>query len=74
MDPSELGQVTSPDYQVISTPDAATDALREMAIEAWAQQSATDLVTASDPDEARQRISRMAVANPDAYRDGWRLG
>ena len=68
-DPAALGQVTSLTYQVISTPDAATDALREMAIEAWAQQSAADLVTASDADEARERIRRMAVANPDAYRD-----
>ena len=68
-DPGRLGQVTALTYQVISTPDAATDALRDMAIAAWAEESAREMVIASDADAARERIRRMAEANPDAYRD-----
>ena len=68
-DPGRLGQVTALTYQVISTPDAATDALRDLAIAAWAEESAREMVTASDTTEAHERIRRMAEANPDAYRD-----
>ena len=68
-DPAMLGQVTALTYQVISTPDAATDALRDLAVKTWAEESAAGLVTASDPAEAMERIHRMAEANPDAYRD-----
>jgi superfamily II DNA or RNA helicase len=68
-DPGALGQVTALTFQVISTPDAASDALRELAITAWAEESASDMVTASDAAEARERIGRMSEANPDAYRD-----
>jgi superfamily II DNA or RNA helicase len=68
-DPGRLGQVTALTYQVISTPDAATDALRDLAIAAWAEESAREMVTASDAAEAHERIRRMAEANPDAYRD-----
>jgi hypothetical protein len=67
-DPRALGAVTALTYQVISTPDAATDALRDLAIGAWVQESAAGLITASDAAEASQRIERMAKVNPDAYR------
>ncbi len=40
-DPGRLGHVTALTYQVISTPDAATDALRDMAIAAWAERIRT---------------------------------
>lgn len=68
-DPQELGYVTALTYQVISTPDAATDALRDIAVGAWAQELATDLIAASDSATAHERISRMAAANPTAYRN-----
>ena len=68
-DPGRLGQVTALTYQVISTPDAATEALRDLAIAAWAEESAREMVTASDTTGAHERIRRMAEANPDAYRD-----
>ena len=68
-DPAALRQVTALTYQVISTPDAATDALRDLAVNTWADESAAGLVTASDPAEALERIRRMAQANPDAYHD-----
>ena len=67
-DPRALGQVTALTYQVISTPDAATDTLRDLAVNAWAEESAAGLVTASDMTGAMDRIRRMAEANPDAYR------
>jgi hypothetical protein len=62
-DPAALGQVTALTYQVISTPDAATDALRDLAVKAWGEESAAGLVTASDSEEALERIHRMAEAN-----------
>ena len=69
LDATALANMTALTYQVISTPDAATDALRDMAVSAWADESAAGLVTASNHAEAMVRITRMAAANPEAYKD-----
>ncbi len=68
-DATDLGYVTALTYQVISTPDAASEAFHGMAITAWAAESADSLAMAADPVEAMARIERMADVNPDAYRD-----
>lgn len=66
-DPTVIRPMNIYTYQLISTPAAATEELRELAVDAWVKDSAAILVGEADLVRARDRIERMAIANPDAY-------